>query len=583
MALQNFFFPASQAVSASPQYKVKGPWGKGDPVHENLTLLVLRQALESLTGNDPAYQRGPLLNGIDLASLPTWESKKQHDFDPKDAPESTQEFLRGVYWPDDPQCLFFKTIRGVKKYTDGLSWLREYNHGKKGKNKTPAELIARSHFGDLQFMHGMACSFGEPADETRKKILFWARICIEVATGRIAPQTLIKNLPDHDGFSMKRFFSAHWDWTFQQLLAGVKERAEELSAQDVRQRAAGVLLHLLQDSYAAGHVQRNEEGAVQQFHDYGHQESKRHGHKDKMGPGKNLRQHIENTAGAMQSIEAGANVIMCLDSKVETSVIVEYLGQQVFKLASDVQPAGPGAEFGAKHPAKRRGLGKWSVQTSPTAFPGSWRGGPESEVGQAIARMIDKVRQSEAAGIVILGDTVESLFTRAILNNKHVTNDMLLKISKVTLGPADTDEETAKKNLWLVMNSEDSIKLADSLIPEARALPVHKFTVSLMYAATSVDKSIDQETCESLEIDELKLSRIFPDLGMVGHQSIKLLFGKRFFLASKKPRVQRSTALHDFTDYLTSAGVKGLNRAVFRIDERKLSALNSVTPGFDRY
>lgn len=580
MALQSFFFPvAPDAVPESPPYEVEGPLDQGDPVHENLTLLVLRQALEGLVSGNPTYQRGPLLKGIELASLPAWDSKKQHDFEPKDAPELTQEFLRGVYWPDDPKCLFFKTIRGVKKYTSGRDWFGEFKKGKKGKNKTPAELIARSHFGDLQFLHAMACASGEPAEETKKKILFWARLNIEVAAGRLDPRTLIKNLPEHDGLSMKRFFSAHWDWSFQQLLAGVKAGAEQLSAEDVRRRAAGVLLHLIQDSYAAGHVQRNEAGAVLQFHDYGHQEPHRHGSKDKMGPGKNLRQHIENTPGAMQAIEAGATVIMYLDSKAETQEIVEYLNQRVFGLASNVQPAGPGAEFGAQHPVKRRGLGKWSVQTSPTAFPGSWRTALNPEVGPIIAGMIDKMRRSDAAGTVILGDTAESLFTRAILNNRHVTNEMIIKMSKVTLGPAGTKKEIAKQKLWLVANSAEDIKLAEKLIPDAREWPVHGFTVSLMYAATSVDK----KTEVSPGVDEKELSRIFPDLGMVGHQSIKLPFKKRFFLASKDPRVQRSTALHDFTDYLSSSGVEGLNKAVWRIEGRVLSALNSVTPGFDRY
>ncbi len=147
------------------------------------------------------------------------------------------------------------------------------------------------------------------------------------------------------------------------------------------------------------------------------------------------------------------------------------------------------------------------------------------------------------------------------------------------MGPAGTKGEIAQENLWLVANSEQDIKLAEQLIPDAREWPVHKFTVSLMYAATSVDKKTDV----SPGVDEKELSRIFPDFGMVGHQSIKLPFGKRFFSASRNPRVQRSTALHDFTDYLKSSGVEGLNKAVWRIEDRKWSALNSVTPGFDRY
>lgn len=571
MALESFFFPANpDAASRSPTYEVEGPLDKGDPVHENLTLLVLRQAIELRQGHDASSPLGSLLKGIGLESLPNWDSTRQHKFDPKDAPESTQEFLRGVYWPDDPKCYFFKTIRGVKKYTSGLEWYAEFRRGKRGTSKTPEELIARSHFGDLQFLHAMACSAGEPPEGTRRKILYWARINVDVALGNIGPRTLLRNIPEHDGLGMKRFFSAHWDWTVQQLLAGRKEGAEELSAEDVRRRATGVLLHLLQDSYASGHLQRTEAGAIQQFHDYGQQDSHRHGRKDKMGPGRSLLQHLENTPGAMQAIAAGAHVVMQLDSMTPAEQVMEYLEKQVFQLATDVQSAGPGAEFiSGKHRAKRPGLGSWSVQASPTDLPGSWRGGPETPIGQTIAVMIDKMRGSEAAGITLKGDTVESLFTRAILNNKFVTNEMLMKLSKVALGPANTQPEEAKKKNLLVANTQQSIDLALTLIPNARHLPAHKFTVSLMAAATAMD--------------EKTLSNVFPDLGMSGHQSIKLPFRRRFFWAATTERVQRSTALHDFTDYLRSAGITGLNEAVWRVESRMWSALNSIVPGLDRY
>src|SRR4051794_19771220 len=42
-------------------------------------------------------------------------------------------------------------------------------------------------------------------------------------------------------------------------------------------------------------------------------------------------------------------------------------------------------------------------------MPGAWRGGPDTEVGKAIAGMINRMRSSEWSNIQIKGDTPESL------------------------------------------------------------------------------------------------------------------------------------------------------------------------------
>lgn len=178
-------------------------------------------------------------------------------------------------------------------------------------------------------------------------------------------------------------------------------------------------------------------------------------------------------------------------------------------------------------------------------IPGAWRGGPDTPVGKAIAGMIERMRGSAASGISIKGDTVESLFTRAILDNKHVTNEQLLAITQVKLSDLATSPEDRAKVL--------------KKVPHARELDVHKFTVAMLASATGIDEKALSEAC--------------PDLGLTGAPGTPLLY------AAKTERMQRSTALHDFTDYLRGAGVKGMNKAVWGVENRVLSAAVSALGG----
>jgi len=173
---------------------------------------------------------------------------------------------------------------------------------------------------------------------------------------------------------------------------------------------------------------------------------------------------------------------------------------------------------------------------------GTWRAPADSPLGKKIETMLSKLRQCD---ITIKGDTPESLFRRAILDNPKVTNEMLEQMGNVTLEQ-------------LAPSPEDRAKILKK-VPNAQELPVHKFTVALMSAATGIDAQ--------------KLSDAVPDLGLTGAPGTPLLY------AAKTERMQRSTALHDFTDYLRGAGIKGLNKAVWGVENRILSAIVSATGG----
>ncbi|MBL9038901.1 MAG: hypothetical protein JNG84_10325 [Archangium sp.] len=175
----------------------------------------------------------------------------------------------------------------------------------------------------------------------------------------------------------------------------------------------------------------------------------------------------------------------------------------------------------------------------------AWRGPPDSEVGKLMALMRQRIRALEGGSIIIHHDSPESLFVRGILANRDIPNEKLFQLSRVPIGKIFTEPGDVE----FVMNK----------VPEARSLPVHKFTIALFSGATG--------------IDAVELSDKFPDLGLTGAPGTGLLF------AAKSERVQRSTALHDFTDYLRSAGVEGLNKAVWGTEDRVKSAVVSFVGG----
>ncbi|RKH69306.1 hypothetical protein [Corallococcus aberystwythensis] len=191
----------------------------------------------------------------------------------------------------------------------------------------------------------------------------------------------------------------------------------------------------------------------------------------------------------------------------------------------------------------RAELARARATTAPVqATPGSWRGGANTEVGRAIQTMRQRLSD---VNITIKGDTPQSLFDRAILDNKHVTNEQILEMSRVKLDQLATDPKTRAKVL--------------ERVPNARELPVHHFTVAMLSAVTGIDRAALSEAC--------------PDLGLTGAPNTPLLY------AASSEKMQRSTALHDFTDYMRGAGVKGMNKAVWGVENRVLSALVSALGG----
>jgi hypothetical protein len=192
----------------------------------------------------------------------------------------------------------------------------------------------------------------------------------------------------------------------------------------------------------------------------------------------------------------------------------------------------------AAAPARPAAAPKAAAPQVPWAF----RGGANTEIGRTIQGMVDRARKFDTR---LGGDSVERMLTEGLLKNPKLSNETLLQMSQVKLDQ-------------LAESPEDQAEI-ERRVPGSRDLDSHKFTVGLLSAITGVDPKA--------------LSREAPGLGLTGAPGTPLLF------APKKTGLQRSTALHDTTDYLRGAGVKGVNKAVWGVENRVVSAFLSLVRG----
>ncbi|MGW0594654.1 papain-like cysteine protease family protein [Streptosporangium sp. NPDC002607] len=220
-------------------YLIEGPFNKNEPVHETVTLAAL------LGSTVPVPSR------------------------PRPGPDqAVNEFLRGVLWNDDPAVLLFDEDRTDNwKFSTGASWLFAFTLAGKAVVNNVTNLTGRSHYFDLQFLHAMAETVGERPEDTLAKIMLWAEVMYRLSIGegvtgadRLDAVPIASHVTAADGTAysttLADFFTAaslpRGSDTLQTLLT----HDTACTSLDLPRRAIGSLLHLLQDSYARGHVRR---------------------------------------------------------------------------------------------------------------------------------------------------------------------------------------------------------------------------------------------------------------------------------------------------------------------------------------
>jgi hypothetical protein len=203
----------------------------GAAVHENMVIAALINAGE--------LERGTTYDQI----LGKWWKVDRPD---------VWEFIRGVIWNDDPACsLFVDSSSNNGNFDTGLAWGSDY----KIKFKFSSDnIIYRSHFEDLQFLHSMGCKTNERPSESKRKIMLWVETMyrLSVSDGVLPEHSINSRLGEFFNDST----TPRGSDSFQRLLMG---RTTSYDNPKIGRRALGSCFHVIQDSFAVGHCQRRLE------------------------------------------------------------------------------------------------------------------------------------------------------------------------------------------------------------------------------------------------------------------------------------------------------------------------------------
>jgi hypothetical protein len=286
------------------------------------------------------------------------------------ADTGTQRFanwfvIAGVRWNDDPpfrlaegearrtKCKVTETIRVT---TQPWCWYQLFRdaqrravQGQLLDARSGASLLARSHYGDLQFLHSMASKDGEPAAETKRRIMMWAEFTWRVGQGDYALGT---NLKDVKIAAFEEFFG-HTDWRVQDLFTVGNQSLRP----GIKDLAFGSLMHMVEDSFPKGHVDRDEAtygevcpeakeyaapGRIKSFHSYVHQDATKHGGYD------SRRGFVEEFESDHPNVvDAGQVLRGYYDRKASWDEVKPYL-ECVYDLEDPQVPASAGAGFEAR-------------------------------------------------------------------------------------------------------------------------------------------------------------------------------------------------------------------------------------------
>lgn len=274
-----------------------------------------------------------------------------------------QAVLFGVQWNDNPPFQLISTsVSGCPKQTTirlpnfSDCWFALFKDAEKRAatdtfdGASGVALIYRVHFGDLQFLHAMGSWNGERARDTKASVMAWAELTYRVSTGEISPATRLVDVKI-DGV---REAFLHNGWSIEALFTLGQDAKMKQGVGDV---AFGSLLHMIQDSFARGHVDRDEAtassvcpqferykkaGDIREFHSYSSQDKDKHAEKD-------ARNFMEShlTAASPTAVEIGKTLVDMRAKQVPWSTVGGYLNNCVFALPDEYKqrPAGPGSDF----------------------------------------------------------------------------------------------------------------------------------------------------------------------------------------------------------------------------------------------
>ena len=290
----------------------------------------------------------------------------------RDRPFASPYIIYGVRWndlppfrlaPEEGNCTYLgkscKVSETIRFSTQPLCWYCLFTDAAKTAQTRPivgcraekgaarGNLMTRSHFGDLQFLHAMAGEEGVHPGATRAQVLDWLEFAWKVSAGEIKPDTFLR---DVDIPTVTEHFGCT-EWRVIDLY--ILGRQKALSPY-LRQIAFGSVLHTVQDSFADGHALREQPSSgshcentdyqqpprVIEFHTYAAQDGKLHDAQDS-------RKAMVRTSAAdhwPDAVEATRHLAQYYDEHASWSGVQPYM-QCLFELADDRRDSSPGESY----------------------------------------------------------------------------------------------------------------------------------------------------------------------------------------------------------------------------------------------
>jgi hypothetical protein len=273
--------------------------------------------------------------------------------------DKDEGYIHGVFWNDDPEDLFCPQCSIFNpRLIDTITFARRFSKVKEDlekecKNTNPSiifkknQLLERSHFGDLQFLHGMASTDGETAGVTQDKMLAWAEFTYKVAIGDISQQTKLNKVPVNNIPQLFIGDPEMESWTVEDLF-----RRKDF----IKPIVIGSLLHMIQDTYFLGHSDRAQldyytvstgqkvfarSPIIKEFHCYLNQNGDLHKRDDKWPNGLDAN----NPIGKQNPISVGVQILKYIQEKTPWTEVEKYLKGDVFQISNRDTPASAGKDY----------------------------------------------------------------------------------------------------------------------------------------------------------------------------------------------------------------------------------------------
>jgi hypothetical protein len=247
-----------------------------------------------------------------------------------------REYLRGVAWNDDPENLLFEA---APPHGISTRWCRRFQaaqvRARQGRAAGSRDsLLDRSQFGDLQFLHGMASRPGEKAIDTYERIMSWLELTYRITTGEIPGETVVSQVPVK---GIAALLPKQRSSTLSQLF-GVGPDG------DIRARAMGSLLHVIQDLAGSGHIalrltRDRTTPNVDHFFTYAGATHPHHRGDDGWRNASAAGALVDDVPGLRGSVDRGIDIVRLAERKEPWPTVKLFLDRFYFELADFQAPA----------------------------------------------------------------------------------------------------------------------------------------------------------------------------------------------------------------------------------------------------